>query len=47
MNKWLRGVPRCHQDMETALRKGFVILQLYWWLLVAQNTLAEIWSNAW
>ncbi len=30
-----------------ALRKDFVILQLYWCCLVAQNTVAKIWSNAW
>ncbi len=30
------------------LRKDFVMLLLYWWgCLVAQNTVAEIWSNAW
>ncbi len=30
-----------------SLRKDFVILQLYCCGLVAQNIIAEIWSNAW
>ncbi len=43
------GVPTHNNYLNiiAALRKYFVILQLYWCCLVVQNTVAEIWSNSW
>ncbi len=46
--KWKKRVNVGRQSLHAImLRKDFVILQLYWGCLVAQKTVAEIWSNAW